>query len=145
MRHGGDWALVTGTALLAAAVLLAQISIGLAGVRANERVEGHRLQTLAADSASNTVTVTIKLLDLNRAARAILLVDGSPAGTFASGAVSVKVRAGQLLEIDCQAYGRELRFAVVGATGGTLAPLAGQVVTARGGIALLGRVIRPKP
>ncbi|MEW6309014.1 MAG: hypothetical protein AB1492_08215, partial [Bacillota bacterium] len=71
MRHAGDRALVTGTALLAAAVLLAQVSIGLAGVRANERVEGHRLHTLAADSASNTVTVTIKLLDLNRAARAI--------------------------------------------------------------------------
>lgn len=145
MRRDGDRALVTGTALLATAVLLAQVCIGLAGVRANERVEGLKLQTLPADSASNTVTVSIKLLDLSRAARAILLVDGSPAGTFASGELSVKVRAGQLLEIDCQAYGRELRFAVVGATGGTLAPLAGQVVTTRGGIALLGRVIRAKP
>ncbi len=63
-------------------------------------------------------TITLQLADYSELRRASVLINGQPAGNFTGQSLTVRVFAGDKLEIDCSAYGRPVYFQLVKASSG---------------------------
>ena len=57
--------------------------------------------------------VTLELQDYSELHRALVLLNGNEAAHFSSNRLNLRVFDGDLLEIDCTAYARPVRFSVV--------------------------------
>lgn len=73
--------------------------------------------TGGAVTPAGTGTLTIQLSSKRSAPEVTLLIDGRPAGSFASGKVTARVAAGQSVVIDGSRAREKLDFRVVGSTG----------------------------
>jgi hypothetical protein len=107
-----------------------------------EAADADQPQAVAALASGDFVIVRL----LGAAApRALLLRNNLAVADFRSGVATVKVRPGDVLDVDGDAYRRPLTFQVVAAGPDLASPRAGTQVTTMGSTALLGRVVPPSP
>ena len=62
------------------------------------------------DGEGEFANILITAEDASSLEQAYLLVNGEPRGSFAAGELRVRVYDGDILSLDCLAYGRELSF-----------------------------------
>lgn len=129
--------LVQTVAALGAVLVLGQLLLSLPAAR-HVMSYVDRLEGVALDAGGAAVTVV--MTGGGPGQNAFLLVNGQQAASFATEAVRINVKAGDLLEIDGSRLDGEASFEVVGVAGGVSAPAVGTRVVTRRGVVSLERV-----
>ncbi|MHB0884935.1 MAG: hypothetical protein ACYC6V_00725 [Bacillota bacterium] len=119
-----------------------------------DRLEGVSLDAALGEPASRTAAsdaegqspapgvpaLTVRLLGRRSARLAVLLVNGDAMGRFTGAEVTVRVKNGDLVEVDGADYRTELRFTVSAVAGGVVEPILGATVATARDIVSVGRV-----
>ncbi len=124
-----------------------------------DRLEGVSLDVALGEPASRTTaskaegqthvsgapSLTVRLLGRRSARLAVVLVNGDAKGRFTGAEVTVRVKNGDLVEVDGADYRTELRFTVSAVAGGVVEPITGTTVATRRDIVSVGRVRTGSP
>lgn len=129
--------LIQAVVALGLVVVLSQVLLTIPAAR-YVMSQVARLEGVALWEETPTVTIALRAGSPGRAAA--VLVNGERAATFASDQVRLRVRPGDLLEVDGTGLDGEGVFEVVETTGGLRVPALGERVVTRGGVRSLGRV-----
>lgn len=108
-----------------------------------ERLEGLEVRPVVLKSNGGGTggwKLTITLVSQPRAPRAVILLNGKEAATFAGPEVTLQVKPGDLLEVDGTLYRNPLQFRVTATAPEMSEPATGlEIVTSRS-VELVGRV-----
>ncbi|MDD2568021.1 MAG: hypothetical protein PHN47_03495 [Clostridia bacterium] len=85
--------------------------------------------------------LTIEITGYNTLPEALVLINGSPAGNFKEKQVTIRVYAGDVVEVDASAYERFISFAVVKASGNINVEYLREKLTVNGSKAKVGEVL----
>jgi len=108
-----------------------------------ERLEGLEVQPVVLKSNGGGAEgwdLTITLVSQPRAPRAVILLNGKEAATFERAEVTLKVKPGDLVELDGTLYRNPLQFRVTATAPEISEPAAGLEVVTRRSVELVGRV-----
>lgn len=105
-----------------------------------EGLEGQPVMLKSNGGGSGGWDLTITLVSQPRAPRALLLLNGKEAASFERAEVTLKVKEGDLVEVDGTLYRNPLQFRVTATAHEILEPAAGLEVVTRRSVELVGRI-----
>ena len=128
--------------LLVAAVLFA-VERGRTPDAAPPAAELLPAAAVAEPAAGRFANVRVSTANGASLAQARLLVNGEPRGSFAVGTLLVRVYDGDILTLDCRAYGREVEFRVEVLSAGVERRYLPERFTCGGEVKDIGFVVMP--
>ncbi|MDI6605159.1 MAG: hypothetical protein QME35_08500 [Thermoanaerobacteraceae bacterium] len=105
-------------------------------LNSTEKIEGINVNTYLSKEG----TLKIEVINEENANNAYILVDGEPKGNFKNKYINIKVKSGQLIEIDGSKCNTDMYFKISDISDNVIEPQKTAIVKVEKNIATVGRV-----